>query len=87
LTYGERYFLLKYFHIPTDHDDIDNPDRKVEEKEPLPAKTKKAITKHNKKELKDKNEQKKMLKSIQLFWKKLFNKKRKMIIFMKKIVQ
>lgn len=28
LTYGERYFLLKYFHIPTDEDDIDNPDRK-----------------------------------------------------------
>lgn len=28
LTYGERYFLLKYFHIPTDEDDIDNPNRK-----------------------------------------------------------
>tara|TARA_R110000851_G_C12930666_1_gene551263 strand:+ start:107 stop:814 length:708 start_codon:yes stop_codon:yes gene_type:complete len=28
LTYGERYFLLKYFHIPTDADDIDNPERK-----------------------------------------------------------
>lgn len=27
-TYGERYFLLKYFHIATDEDDIDNPDRK-----------------------------------------------------------
>ena len=27
LTYGERYFLLKYFHIATDEDDIDNPDR------------------------------------------------------------
>lgn len=25
LTYGERYFLLKYFHIATDEDDIDNP--------------------------------------------------------------
>lgn len=23
MTYGERYFLLKYFHIPTDADDID----------------------------------------------------------------
>ena len=23
LTYGERYFLLKYFHIATDEDDID----------------------------------------------------------------
>ncbi len=28
LTYAERYFLLKYFHIPTDEDDIDNPDSK-----------------------------------------------------------
>ena len=25
ITYGERYFLLKYFHIATDEDDIDNP--------------------------------------------------------------
>ena len=31
-TYAERYFLLKYFHIATDEDDIDNPDRKPEEK-------------------------------------------------------
>ena len=31
LTYGERYFLLKYFHIATDEDDIDNPDRKTSE--------------------------------------------------------
>lgn len=28
LTYAERYFLLKYFHINTDEDDIDNPNRK-----------------------------------------------------------
>lgn len=28
LTYGERYFLLKFFHIATDEDDIDNPNRK-----------------------------------------------------------
>ncbi|GHE35140.1 ERF family protein [Sphingobacterium griseoflavum] len=28
MTYGERYFILKYFHIPTDQDDIDNPERK-----------------------------------------------------------
>lgn len=28
LTYGERYFLLKFFHVPTDADDIDNPKRK-----------------------------------------------------------
>lgn len=39
LTYGERYFLLKYFHIPTDEDDIDNPDRKPKV-EPAPAKKK-----------------------------------------------
>lgn len=26
-TYAERYFLLKYFHIATDEDDIDNPER------------------------------------------------------------
>ncbi len=31
LTYGERYFLLKYFHIATDEDDIDNPNRKPQE--------------------------------------------------------
>lgn len=31
LTYGERYFLLKYFHIATDEDDIDNPNRKKED--------------------------------------------------------
>ena len=29
LTYGERYFLLKYFHISTDEDDIDNPNRQT----------------------------------------------------------
>lgn len=32
LTYGERYFLLKYFHIATDEDDIDNPERKDDKK-------------------------------------------------------
>jgi len=30
LTYAERYFILKYFHIATDEDDIDNPERKPE---------------------------------------------------------
>jgi len=39
LTYSERYFLLKYFHIATDEDDIDNPTRKPEEKEPKPQRT------------------------------------------------
>ena len=31
LTYAERYFLLKYFHIATDEDDIDNPERVKDE--------------------------------------------------------
>lgn len=33
MTYAERYFLLKYFHIATDEDDIDNPkiDELIEE--------------------------------------------------------
>lgn len=34
LTYAERYFILKYFHIATDEDDIDNPDRKTKETQP-----------------------------------------------------
>jgi hypothetical protein len=38
LTYAERYFLLKYFHIATDEDDIDNPDRKPVESTPTPTK-------------------------------------------------
>lgn len=39
LTYAERYFLLKYFHISTDEDDIDNPERKKEEKKVTPPST------------------------------------------------
>lgn len=41
LTYSERYFLLKYFHIATDEDDIDNPDRKTTQpvKQPLEPST------------------------------------------------
>lgn len=31
LTYGERYFLLKFFHIPTDQDDVDGLKRDVAE--------------------------------------------------------
>ena len=38
LTYGERYFLLKFFHIATDEDDIDNPNRKPVEQKPVQAK-------------------------------------------------
>lgn len=43
LTYAERYFLLKFFHIATDEDDIDNPDRKTSEpvkEKPEPVKEK-----------------------------------------------
>lgn len=29
LTYAERYFLLKYFHIQTDKDDLDNLERET----------------------------------------------------------
>lgn len=35
LTYAERYFLLKFFHIPTDEDDIDNDLRKKIDEENL----------------------------------------------------
>jgi hypothetical protein len=35
LTYGERYFLLKYFHIATDEDDIDNAARKTSAAVPI----------------------------------------------------
>lgn len=38
LTYAERYFLLKYFHIATDEDDIDNPERKTIEAVPIDVK-------------------------------------------------
>jgi hypothetical protein len=37
LTYGERYFLLKYFHIATDEDDIDNDKRVTSAPVPLKA--------------------------------------------------
>lgn len=33
LTYAERYFILKYFHIATDQDDIDNDSRKQKDPE------------------------------------------------------
>lgn len=33
LTYGERYFLLKFFHIQTDYDDVDA--RQEEEGDPM----------------------------------------------------
>ncbi len=36
LTYAERYFLLKFFHIATDEDDIDNDSRKQVDKPTTP---------------------------------------------------
>lgn len=41
LTYAERYFLLKFFHIATDEDDIDNDQRKPVEPLTLPTEQKK----------------------------------------------
>lgn len=41
LTYAERYFLLKCFHISTDEDDIDNPKRVKEDAVPLEKESKK----------------------------------------------
>ena len=43
LTYAERYFLLKFFHIATDEDDIDNEQRKKTE----PIKEKPIATQKN----------------------------------------
>lgn len=48
LTYAERYFLLKYFHIATDEDDIDNSERKAEEEKKEKAAQKKLIEEENK---------------------------------------
>ncbi|MFB9120952.1 ERF family protein [Bergeyella porcorum] len=44
LTYAERYFLLKFFHIPTDEDDIDNELRKkIDENNTTKAPSKPAV--------------------------------------------
>lgn len=43
-TYAERYFLLKYFHIATDEDDIDNPDRVKSEPITQPTQVKEPTT-------------------------------------------
>ncbi|MFD2599871.1 ERF family protein [Sphingobacterium corticis] len=44
MTYGERYFILKYFHIPTDQDDIDNLDRSTPTDQDDKAKKPKSTT-------------------------------------------
>lgn len=46
LTYAERYFLLKYFHIATDEDDIDNDGRKKDGSE-TPAAPKSTNSQNN----------------------------------------
>lgn len=51
LTYAERYFLLKFFHISTDEDDIDNPERKTAK---AIAQTKKSFTEQDIKIIKGK---------------------------------
>jgi hypothetical protein len=47
LTYAERYFLLKYFHINTDEDDIDNPDRVTTPPVPVQAPQPKTLSDEN----------------------------------------
>lgn len=42
LTYAERYFLLKYFHINTDEDDVDNPERETVKAIPFEARLRNA---------------------------------------------
>lgn len=50
LTYAERYFLLKFFHIPTDEDDIDNDLRKkIDKDKPTPSKKDSTTQNNNKK--------------------------------------
>ncbi len=43
LTYAERYFLLKFFHIATDEDDIDNPNRATNAPIPITPPQKQAL--------------------------------------------
>jgi hypothetical protein len=63
LTYAERYFLLKYFHISTDEDDIDNPDRKKEESKVQKPESKTETKKEAKPKAKE-NKEKQALSSI-----------------------
>jgi hypothetical protein len=63
LTYAERYFLLKYFHISTDEDDIDNPDRKKEESKVQKPESKTGTKKEAKPKAKE-NKEKQALSSI-----------------------
>lgn len=46
MTYAERYFLLKFFHVPTDADDVDNK-KKSEEQTPTQQKPTNQTPKEN----------------------------------------
>lgn len=47
LTYAERYFLLKFFHIPTDEDDIDNEARKKKPQQSQQAQSKHTLAEND----------------------------------------
>lgn len=47
LTYAERYFLLKFFHIPTDEDDIDNEVRKKKPQQSQQAQSKHTLAEND----------------------------------------
>jgi hypothetical protein len=74
LTYGERYFLLKFFHIPTDKDDIDNSDRKQEAAGPVkesavPVKETKDLTELELNVILDEIKKAKDIKSLTIIYK------------------
>lgn len=75
LTYAERYFLLKYFHISTDEDDIDNPERKEQEEQLQKAETER-LTEINKNLVKCETEETLKTEFLKLSEqdKKIFNK-------------
>ncbi|MGL5648308.1 MAG: ERF family protein [Clostridium sp.] len=69
LTYGERYFLLKYFHIATDEDDVDNDGRKKDEASK--QENKKTTTQEQPKEEKKQYEESDLDKDFLELWNKL----------------
>ena len=58
-TYAERYYLLKYFHIPSDEDDVDNKYRKQNFERPANNQNKE--TKGNKKDYNTMSEKEKII--------------------------
>ncbi len=73
LTYAERYFILKYFHIPTDEDDVDYINKQREEE-------KKKAEEEKKEKLEKVSELDKRTKAIQLIEQKLTSDKIKEIL-------